>query len=1128
MRKAVLLCTLLLGASLTLAQSQDALNTGGLAQPSASIRTFTDEDQVFWQSHSRGGERSGEDCPTGYLYGQVYGQDTNPSCNSAYYSDLNFCAAGCQRVRYENFPPPGVTPTGANIGIVTWRGVFLDAGTSGCDKPDAEFRIRFYPSAPGGGPDPNTPYPFEYHVPVLKVDTGERMNFGGINPAVLWQFTVVLDTPVTLAEGWMGLTCVTDVGSCSFLWDSSAEGDNILYEDWESDGWNPVIRQGTCEGLNYCFGEKKMGACCDDCSHTCTDNVSLFYCEGIGGRFVQNGSCATLSPPCGSELGACCHDDGTCTPQVTCADCQGSAPSACVGDVNCDGTIGFGDINPFVLFLSNFATWQNTYAGCNPLNGDINCDGTYGQGSFADINPFVALMTQCGTGCACPGPISCGGPRGQGNVWAGWNSVCDPNNPADSYDPTAPLKLCCTIVPTGTQENEPDNCASPDTFNGGCDYPGNHFSNISCGQTIYGQSGTASGHGDSDWYQVTIATAQSFTVTVEAEFDVAVAAYRAGPAGPCDGFRDVAIPAVPTPDLGIPGRNACTPVVLSTRCLPAGTYFLVVRPAYSDGVPCGADYKISLTCAACTPLPPPACPPTGPHSLQETDPGTGQPLYCYDDPTTPDPNGGCNRLPVDPANFEALPQTPTDPNDSFTFCGKVWANGGNRDTDWYTLNLVLPAKVSWTVETQVPVRATLLFLDSGDPAVYGPPPADCSPTYYWIDTLYSPGVPGTWTSAANYAPGTYWFLVAPEDAAGPIFYGYPCPMGSVDLGNEYQITMTVQSVWCQTQILAKQHISTESGNPPCPPPNPWQDTYNGGCDYAPGLPNNVQPLLFDSFNGWVAQSGTWFTDPNDPNTIVKDYDWYSFTLTGGRRFKVYLYANFPATWEVWKANDCAFGPFEGLEVPACYDLGVSVMRCYPAGTYWLRVFPTQRTACGSYYYLGLTEPIACACSFSCTGTDLDDPCDDVTDYDTNAGCDDPNAPPPHFMPFTCGGTFCGRSYAKIYPNGGGYYDPDWFTVTQTFTTNRRLKLTVTAEFVAHVEVYASCADYNAGAALLEAITPIGAGCPNMLLTSLTSYPPNTVFYGRITIVDQFGNLLTNYYPCAKGSNRWKVVVGCIV
>jgi hypothetical protein len=64
-----------------------------------------------------------------------------------------------------------------------------------------------------------------------------------------------------------------------------------------------------------------------------------------------------------------------------------------VGDLNCDGAVDFGDINPFVLYLSNFATWQSAFPACPAENGDINGDGTYGQGSFGDINPFVALLS---------------------------------------------------------------------------------------------------------------------------------------------------------------------------------------------------------------------------------------------------------------------------------------------------------------------------------------------------------------------------------------------------------------------------------------------------------------------------------------------------------------------------------------------------------------------------------------------------------------------------------------------------------------------------------------------------------------------------------------------------------------
>lgn len=64
-----------------------------------------------------------------------------------------------------------------------------------------------------------------------------------------------------------------------------------------------------------------------------------------------------------------------------------------VGDLNCDGAVDFRDINPFVLYLTDFAAWQAALPDCNPENGDINGDGTYGQGSFGDINPFVTLLT---------------------------------------------------------------------------------------------------------------------------------------------------------------------------------------------------------------------------------------------------------------------------------------------------------------------------------------------------------------------------------------------------------------------------------------------------------------------------------------------------------------------------------------------------------------------------------------------------------------------------------------------------------------------------------------------------------------------------------------------------------------
>jgi serine protease AprX len=60
------------------------------------------------------------------------------------------------------------------------------------------------------------------------------------------------------------------------------------------------------------------------------------------------------------------------------------------GDLNCDDAVDFGDINPFILALSDPTQYLITYANCDLMNGDINLDGSV---DFSDINPFVHLLT---------------------------------------------------------------------------------------------------------------------------------------------------------------------------------------------------------------------------------------------------------------------------------------------------------------------------------------------------------------------------------------------------------------------------------------------------------------------------------------------------------------------------------------------------------------------------------------------------------------------------------------------------------------------------------------------------------------------------------------------------------------
>ncbi|MEW6249230.1 MAG: HYR domain-containing protein [Planctomycetota bacterium] len=59
------------------------------------------------------------------------------------------------------------------------------------------------------------------------------------------------------------------------------------------------------------------------------------------------------------------------------------------GDLNCDGAVNYGDINPFVLILSDPGRWQAEHPGCPRANGDINRDGRV---DYNDISGFVALV----------------------------------------------------------------------------------------------------------------------------------------------------------------------------------------------------------------------------------------------------------------------------------------------------------------------------------------------------------------------------------------------------------------------------------------------------------------------------------------------------------------------------------------------------------------------------------------------------------------------------------------------------------------------------------------------------------------------------------------------------------------
>ncbi len=70
-----------------------------------------------------------------------------------------------------------------------------------------------------------------------------------------------------------------------------------------------------------------------------------------------------------------------------------AVPDQCedLGDLNCDGRLDFGDINPFVLAMTNWGHYLRLYPNCDIYRADINGDGYV---DFDDINLFVALLSQ--------------------------------------------------------------------------------------------------------------------------------------------------------------------------------------------------------------------------------------------------------------------------------------------------------------------------------------------------------------------------------------------------------------------------------------------------------------------------------------------------------------------------------------------------------------------------------------------------------------------------------------------------------------------------------------------------------------------------------------------------------------
>jgi len=205
--------------------------------------------------------------------------------------------------RYENFG--GV---GGSVVALTWYGFDLELLPNGmweeCEEFDNTFEISFHPNLS------NRPGPAvcTYTVTATRTPTNLRYdaaNIVGGTGAELSVYEATLPTPCTITNGFVSIVGLGST-SCWFLWTDppGTFGDDFsvcvgcIDEAPQLD--HAVCLQGTLGGIT--------GACCDEATLACVNDVEILDCRSTGQRFVPDTTCENLDPPCGAEVGACCDD----------------------------------------------------------------------------------------------------------------------------------------------------------------------------------------------------------------------------------------------------------------------------------------------------------------------------------------------------------------------------------------------------------------------------------------------------------------------------------------------------------------------------------------------------------------------------------------------------------------------------------------------------------------------------------------------------------------------------------------------------------------------------------------------------------------------------------------------------
>jgi hypothetical protein len=395
---------------------------------------------------------------------------------------------------------------------------------------------------------------------------------------------------------------------------------------------------------------------------------------------------------------------------------------------------------------------------------------------WAAASPAVALPGGCGD----PLSGSCYSP--QPNPGCSQADCCDSVCGFDPFCCAVAWDLACVdsasfaCVPCpacfGGSVAESEPCGAD--WNPGCDggiFDPEFFSfDLQCEIPVCGTLWADAGQMDSDWYWVVLPDPDGDGVTpvgisFGASLPAAVEVYT--------GFACTALTLQWSLAL-----SPCDGISIPDVCLPAGLNLFRIAPTVATGYPCSAgvpaEYAISIDycglscdcdgdgipdyaeldkdldlvpddCDTCFHICPSGATPEG-------------------EPCGSDFNGGCNSSPP-VFTFGSIAC-------GETICGTAWADGGDRDADWYEIDLgnpqYLPCDIIVSIHAEFP--AVIGVID-GNAGCIGAP---------FVAVANAPACAVTSLSVPHFG-GTYWVFVAPD-----AFSGYPCSGPDID----YTITLT--------------------------------------------------------------------------------------------------------------------------------------------------------------------------------------------------------------------------------------------------------------------------------------------------------------------------------------------------